>query len=1079
MRTFLFVLVSSVAFSLTAQSQVITGTITNGNGEPVSFATVKVKSKKTSVAADVDGVFKINATKGETLVISAANYANREVLVNADNLAVTMQLKNAALTEVVVTALGQSQTKAKIGYSTASFNTAEINKNGAVGMLDGLAGKIAGADISNTGGPGQSTKVVLRGYGVIAGGNNQPLFVVDGVPLSNAQFQNNSNLANGGNALTNQQDFGNAMNDVNPNDIENITILKGTAASSLYGGLAKNGVVLITTKKGRSGKLKIDFSSSANISSVGKLPEYQSEFGQGWGGVFVLDENGSWGPKLDGKERLWGSVVDHSQLEKPFSFQNNNLRNFYDIGNELNNSLSFSGGNDANRFYFSYSNANSAGIVPNQQDYLQRNTFSLRLNNTYNRLTINSSFNYVNRKLTIPSTGQSGPDGGGVFQSILQIPVDIPIKDFRDINNQFFNIDNYFTPYAENPYYGLYNDGNVQNSDRFFGNVDLGYKFDSHWSADFKLGGDFTNARTKTWKQVASAAPGSWNAGANPEGASRTPDVGSVSQASDYYGIINADFIVKFTQDLSRDFSLDAFAGANYYQNSQRSEATGITNLSVPGFFNLSNTSLPPITSDFNLLQRRVGVYGQATLAYKNELYLTGDLRNDWSSTLPINSNSIFYPGANLSWIASEHFSSKNLFSYLKFRLAYGQTGSDPAPYQVYPSLGPGAVVLQFGTVNSPFNGVNAYGINNTIGNPTLQPIIADEFEFGTELKLFNDRIGVDATVYDKKDKGQIFPVAIAPSTGYTNLVENLGVVSNKGIELTLNAVPVKTQNFTWSFAYTYARNWNEVISLNGATQNPIIFSIVGGPEERAVVGKTVASIYAPVPQLTPTGQTVVDPNTGYPVVNQTPDKNGLTNGYFGSGLYNYTMGLTNSFTYKNFNLSFSLDFRYGGVMYSNTASLVLFVGNGVATTYNDRRPFIVPNSVNQTVDGSGNKTYVPNTTYIGAVGSGETDDSWGYYYPSQNAGSGNGFTIFDRSFLKLRDLNLSYNLPRKWTSKIKASNASLGVYGRNFLLWTPKSNLYVDPEATNLSNDLAGQLGEFATAPLAKVFGAILRISF
>jgi TonB-linked SusC/RagA family outer membrane protein len=1078
MRILLLITLISVVLCSTAQSQTISGRITNAKGEPVSFATVRVKGKKTSVAANEDGSFKISATKGQTLVITAANYANNEQLVSTDDMMVTLKLKDAALTEVVVTALGQSQNKAKIGYSTASFSTAEINKNGAVGMLDGLAGKVAGADISNTGGPGQSTKVVLRGYGVIAGGNNQPLYVVDGVPLSDAQFQNNSNLASAGNVLTNQQDFGNAMNDINPNDIETITILKGTAASSLYGGLAKNGVILITTKKGRAGKIKIDFSSSANISSVGKLPTYQSEFGQGWAGVFVLDENGAWGPKLDGKERLWGSEVDGQQLEKPFSYQKDGLRAFYDIGNELNNSLSISGGNDVNRFYFSYGNVNSSGIVPNQQDYLQRNTFSFRTNNTYNRFAINTSLNYVNRKLTIPSTGQSGADGGGVFQSILQIPVDLPIKDFRDINNKFFNINNYFTPYAENPYYGLYEDGNVQNSDRLFGNVDMNYKFNSHFNTEFRIGGDFTNARTKTWKQVASPAPGSWNAGANPEGASKTADVGSVTQASDFFGIINADFIVKYTQDLSKDFSLDVFAGANYYQNSQRSEATGVTNLSVPSFFNLSNTSLTPITNDFNLLQRRIGLYGQATLAFANQLYLTGDIRNDWSSTLPINNNSIFYPGANLSWIASQDFSAKNIISYLKFRLAYGQTGSDPAPYLVYPSLGSGAVGLQFGSLNSPFNGVNAYGINNTIGNPALKPILADEFEFGTEVRFFNDRIGIDATIYDKEDKGQIFPVTIAPSTGYTNLVENLGLISNKGIELTVNAIPVKGRDFTWTLGYTYARNWNNVDQLTGATQNPIIFSISTGAEERAVVGKTVASIYAPGPQYTPNGQIVVDATTGYPVVNQTPDKNGLTNHYFGSGLYNYTMGMTNSFTYKNLNLSFSLDLRYGGVMYSNTASLVLFVGNGIATTYNDRRPFIVPNSVNA-VESGGNKTYVENTTYVGSQGSGQTDDTWGYYYPSQNAGSATGLSIFDRSFLKLRDVNLSYNLPRKWASKISATNASIGLYGRNFILWMPKSNLYVDPEATNLSNDLAGQLGEFASAPLAKFYGAILRITF
>ncbi|HTQ65383.1 MAG TPA: SusC/RagA family TonB-linked outer membrane protein [Puia sp.] len=1080
MRKLLILLSFFVACCAIAQAQTVTGRITNSKGEPVSFATVKIKGAKSSVVADIDGVFKINATRGQTLIVSAANYGNSEVIVNSDNMAITMQLKEAALSEVVVTALGQASNKAKLGYSTATFNTATINKNAPVSMLDGLEGKVAGAEITNTGGPGSSVKVILRGIGVIAGGNNQPLYVIDGVPLSDAQFQLNASLAAAGNPFTNTQDFGNGMTDINPADIESITILKGTAASSLYGGLAKNGAIMITTKKGRAGKLKVEYNGSANFSTVGKLPDYQNIFGQGWGGVFVLSENGSWGPKLDGKERLWGSIVDNSQLAKPFSFQKNGMRDFFDIGSEYNNSIALSGGNDINRFYISYGNTTSDGVMPTKADYLQRNTFALRTNSTFDKFSINTSFNYINRTLNTPSGGQAGADGGGVFQSLLQIPVDIPVKDFRDYKNKFFNTDNYFTPYAENPYYGLYENGNTQNTDRFFGNINMSYRFTNYLSAEFRIGGDFTNSRTKSWKNYANPSPGSWNAGNNVEGAVKTKDVGSVSQASDYFGIINTDFIVKYTKDFGRDFTLDALGGANYYQSESRSEITGITNLTVPGFYNLSNTSLPPITADANLLRRRMGLYAQATLSYRNELYLTGNIRNDWSSTLPIDHNSIFYPGVNLSWLASELFSSKNTISFLKFRVAYGRTGSDAAPYQVYPKLATGTITLPFGTLNTPFNGVSGFSVDNVIGNPNLKPIFTDEFEFGTEIRFFHDRIAIDATAYDKKTKGQILQIPIAPSTGYTNLVENLGTVSNRGIELTINLRPIETRDFQWSLLYTYARNWNKVLDLTGASQNPLIFGLNGGPEIRAVVGKSVASIYAPVPQMTPDGKVVVDATTGFPTINLTPlDKYGLTNGYFGSGLYDYTMGLSNTFSYKNFTLIFSFDFRYGGVMYSNTASLVLFTGNGIATTYNDRRPFIVPNSVNATTDGSGKTVYVENKTFIGATGNGQSDNTYGYYNSANNQGGGNAMTIFDKSFLKLRDINLSYNLPRQWTSKVKASSAAIGIYARNILLWTPKSNLYVDPEATNFGNDLVSQFGEFAATPLSRNFGATLKITF
>ena len=390
--------------------------------------------------------------------------------------------------------------------------------------------RFAGANISKTGGPGSSTKVVLRGYGII--GNNQPLYVIDGVPLNDGRF-----------AASNNVDFGNGLNDLNPNDIENISVLKGTAAASLYGSNAKNGAVMITTKRGKSGKVRVDYAGSMNFSRVAALPEMQSTFGQGWGGVFALPENGSWGPRLDGKNRAWGSIVDNSQLIKPFSFIEDNLADFYTTGIEYNNSVSLSGGNEISQFYFSYGNVSSDGIMPTATDYYARNTVALRTNSKFNKLTLNSSFNYINKRQNVPFTGQGGSDGGSTFEELLQIPVDIPIKDFKDYKNKFFNVDNYFTPYASNPYYPLYENSNTQNSDRFFGNLDMSYQLTSDFSAQLRIGGDFTNARTFRFKAVNAPAPGSWNAGGNTQGQTRAKDVGSVQEQSNYLGSMNGDTI--------------------------------------------------------------------------------------------------------------------------------------------------------------------------------------------------------------------------------------------------------------------------------------------------------------------------------------------------------------------------------------------------------------------------------------------------------------------------------------------------------------------------------------------------------
>jgi len=1041
-----------------AQNRTISGVVKDDAGNPVPGASVIIQGTTTGVSANAAGEFTISAKTGDVLEISAASFVTRRVPVTAssNNLSLTLNRGNNMMEAVVVTALGQTTRKAKIGYSTTTFNSQQINQAAPVSALNGLSGKIAGAEISNVGGPGSSTKVVLRGYGVISGGNNQPLYVIDGVPLTDARFGSNNNT-----------DFGNSANDINPNDIESISILHGTAAASLYGSAARNGAIMITTKRGKSGKLHVEYAGSVNFSEAGKLPTLQDQFGQGWGGVFVLGENGSWGPKLDGKVRAWGSIVDNSQLIKPFSFIKDNIRKFYNTGIEYNNTVALSGGNATTTFYFSYGNVESDGILPTNSDYLGRNTLALRTNSKFNSFTINTSFNYINKKVNAPFTGQGGSDGSSLFEDILQIPVDLPIHDFRDYKNKFFDVNSYFTPYAENPYYVLHENLNTQNSDRFFGNIDMNYAFTSDFAAQLRVGADVENARTFGYKAINAPAPGSWNAGGNTEGASRAKDVGSVSERNDYIGSINGDFILKYNHDITNDFSLDALAGVNYFQADTKAVTAGITNLLIPGFYNLSNSTIKPTTADAKSRRRLIGVYAQATLGYKKQLYLTLNARNDWSSTLPINHNHFFYPGANASWVASQTFDMSNSpVSYLKFRAGYGKTGFDAQPYQLYPVLVVGNVGLPFGSITFPFNGVSSFLIQNSIANSALEPVLTTEAEVGMEIRFFDNRIGLDAALYDKRTNGQIFNVPIAPSSGYTSLVQNLGLVSNKGIELAFDARLVNTKNFDWNINYNFSKNWNKVENLTGGPKN-VILNTAYDAELDAFPGKSVFGLYAPVPEYTTDGKIIVNASSGVPVVAQ--DK-----GYYGDAENDYRMGFTNNITFKGVTLNFTFDYRQGGVMYSGTADLLNFVGNAIPTTYNDRRPFIIPNSVVQKgTDTNGKPIYGENTTAITE----STYDS--YWYPTSNLALTYQQRIIDRSFLKLREVSLSYRLPQKWASKIGSSNLSLTVYGRNFLLWTPESNPYIDPEASNLGNDLTSQLGEFRTAPTSKNFGVALKASF
>jgi len=463
MRKILSLFSLLLLFSITALSQTspISGQVRNETGEPVPFATIKIKGSNVAVSADQTGNFTIQAARGATLVVSAASFQTLEVGVGNQSV-VTATLKSQSnLQEVVVTALGVSRSREKLGYSASTFKTEDITRTAPVSPLDALQGKVAGADISTVGGqPGASSKIILRGYSSLQG-NNQALIVVDGVPFNNSRL--GSGTRGPENVLNAQGgvDFGNGLNDLNPNDIENITILKGAAATSLYGSRAQNGVVLVTTKKGRAGQMRIDFSSSAVISSVSRLPAFQNTWGQGWNALHYKEENGSWGPKMDGTPRLWGSTVDNSRLIKPFAPVEDNVRDFYDQGIEVNNSISLRGGNELANFFFSYGNVYSDGVLPSDADSYKRNTISLRGQlKPSDKFTITGSFNYINKNSKTVTTDDDEA-GSSTFENILQIPRDFHIVDFKDYNNKFFNVDNYFTPYAANPYFSLYENGNT------------------------------------------------------------------------------------------------------------------------------------------------------------------------------------------------------------------------------------------------------------------------------------------------------------------------------------------------------------------------------------------------------------------------------------------------------------------------------------------------------------------------------------------------------------------------------------------------------------------------------------------
>ncbi len=1054
---FLFMLGANLA---QAQTRTISGKVTSSeDGSGLPGVTVLVKGTQMGTITDLDGNYTLNvAPEHETLVFRFVGMKTIEKEIgDQKTINVSMETDALMMDEVVVTAIGITRQAKALGYSATTVTGDDLNKAAPVSMMSSLQGKVAGVSIANTSGaPGASTSVIVRGYSSI-NGSNQPLYVVDGSPVENSRV--------GATTTSRSQDFGNAANDINPDLIESVTILKGASATALYGSRAANGAVIITTKKGKlaqgkSGKINVNFSTSADFSTPLRIPQLQNTYGQGWSGLWASNENGSWGPKMDGKTRPWGNVVDNSQLTKPFSAQENNLKDFYDIGSTYNNTISISGGNEHSTFLFSYNNVNSDGVVPTDADSYKRNDFALKGSITNGKFSASGSANYVRKDSKFVTTGQGTSAGSTMFQEIIQTPRDLSIVDMADYNNKFYNVDNFYTPYAQNPYFVLNENGNNFLSERFYGNTYFKYDFTSELSVNARLSTDVINSMLKDWQAVAIPKKGSPNEG--------NTSVGGVSEQSYYSREFNSDVMVNYTKKLNKSLNLDALVGWNVLQRNHREQITTVEALTIPEYYSLSNSpNAPTEASAYYENKRLYGIYAQADLSFKDYLFLNVVARNDWSSTLPKDKNSFFYPGVGLSFILTEAVSAlegNNILSFAKLRASWGMTGNDADPYSIYSTLVAADINLGFGDIQFPIDGVTAFEMGDELGNGELQPEITSEWEIGADLRFLQSRIGIDIAYYSKETDGQIMPISIAPSSGYTTRVVNLGVVSNKGIELAINLVPVKSRNFTWDLTYTYTQNRSEVVSLPNGIEKYTLYSAYG-IEYNAVVGEPLGQFLGQTQKYTEDGRVIVSSSNGIPV-------NNTDKVVYGTSEADYFMGLSSNLRYKNWNLGATLDYQKGGLFYSYTARLNYFVGNATNTMYNDRNPFIVPNSVNEIDNGDGTFSYVENTTPIDKSNINE-------YWNQTTNNSISQEHVLDKTFMKLRELTLSYNVPQSFLTKTPFNSFTITAFGRNLLMWTPEENNFIDPESTTYGNDLRGQFGEFAVGPTVRSFGVKLQLSF
>lgn len=1036
-----------------AQTKVTGTVVSQENGEPVIGAAVKILGTNQGTVTDVNGKFTISVPAGKKLRVSFVGLETVDVSAS-NGMKIVLKQDAKTLDEVVVTAMGIKRSAKALGYSATAVDGDKIAAARTNDVMSSLAGKVAGVSISSTSSdPGASNAVIIRGVSSLSG-NNQPLYVIDGVPLTNASVSSGDQLNNG-------YDFGNGANAVNPDDVESMTILKGAAATALYGSRAASGVILITTKSGKKQKkgIGIEYNGGLQMESVLRLPQMQNEFGMGWYGEKTDTENGSWGPAFDGSTLKYGNVYDNSQNLKSYLPIENNVKDFFDTGLRYNNSVSFNGATDQSNFFVSLSQIHDDGIIPTDADSYTKYTFSGRASHKIKNVTLSASMNYAYQKNSFVSTGQKA---GSMYNCIMQTPRDISIAEMKDLSNPFNTPGYYYTPYGvTNPYYILNNYQNEYEQERFYGKFQLDWDIFKDLKFTYRFGLDTTTGHHDSGEPNLSAL---FAGTPNWEDALKSL-TGEVYQRTERRREIDQNLMLNYSHKFFDKLDVNATLGLNGNERRYKYFSADVTNLTIPTYFNLTNSSEKPTVAQYESLRRLIGVYGQVELGYDDWAYITLTARNDWSSTLPKGNRSFFYPGITGSFIFTK-FLNPDLKKYITFgkaRIAWGKTGNDAAPYMTNSVFAQGSASTSgWGSSSFPFSkgNYNAYSVGNTLGSNNLSPEMTTEIEFGLNMAFFENRFSFDVSYYNRNTDKQIFSLEMDPASGYTAQNMNLGKIRNRGIEAMVSVTPVRTRDFEWTLTWNYTRNRSKVISLpEELGGESLIWGLSGDTGLYAIVGEELGVFKAYTAEHDPDGNVIVDAS-GLP-------KKSTEQTIVGSMNSKYQMGIGNTISYKGVSLSFDFDFRKGGVMYSRTKDINYFVGNAIQTAYNDRNPWIIPNSVVDNGDG----TYSENTVAL-------TPTNIYNYWNNGDTGYDSSFLV-DKSYIKLRQVVLAWDLPKAWLANTFLTGVKVSLYGNNLLMWTPSGNTFMDPESSSFGNDLEGNFGEWSTNPSSRKYGFNVSLKF
>jgi len=1008
-----------------AQQRNVTGKVTSAeDGSVLPGVNVVLKGTTAGTVTDANGEYALSVPEGGgTLIFSFIGITSQEIEVGQRSVIdVVLTQDVTQLGEVVVTAVGIERDKRSLGYAVQSVQSKDIVNARESNIVNSLAGKVAGVQINSSGGQaGASSRIIIRGNSSLTG-DNQPLFVVDGIPIDNSSTSGNagteSSLFNGTSS--------NRATDIDPNNIANVTVLKGAAATALYGSRGANGVIMIATKKGEksaSGIPNISFTTNYTVSTP-IIKGFQDEYLQGINGSYQnglpLGQGGfrskdpltnpggagasqgstSWGPSRYAMDQYTLDSIGVPKIYDP-------RRDFYRNGKSWENNISISGGKDLFTYLFSYSRLDEEGIVPTND--FKRNSFLAKIDASLSpKLKYSGSINYVN------TYNKMLTEGNGTRNYLYGLNF-WPIS--HDVTNYYTEAGQYYTyhPTAyNNPFWLAENNGNYSHVNRFIVNQSLTYEINPNFSIVDRVGLDaYTDLRED---QVNVGTRGT------PKGRMYTSTIRN-SQ-------VNNDLLLVFNKDLSNDFRVSAILGNNINSRTLKQDLLVGTDLNIPDFFDISNASAVQ-GYEIDQVIRSTSVFGQANLEYKGMLFLNLTGRNDWSSTLPSTDRSFFYPSAALGFVFTElpFLANNNTLPYGKLRVSWAQAGNTAPAYntaQTFIRSNPSDGTR--GNINVPTQGQNAFELNPIQANSQLRNELITEFEIGGDFRFLNGRLGLDVAAYNKVSNDQILSGPVAPSTGFTNKVVNVGEVTNKGIELTLTATPLKlTNGLTWDIQFNYAKNKTTVGELAPGVESIFLYGFTS-PQIRADVTNGYGVIWADKFERTEDGQLIIG-NDGLPITSAEL-------GSIGNVQPNWTAGLRNTISWKGVSLSALLDARIGGDILNFDLYYSTFYGTSAVTA--DRGEVTVWKGVRQVgTDAQDKPVYEKNDIPV------VKDQTYYQNFYSSNT----ELFVEDASFIKLRELRLSYSLPSSLLSKTPFTSVNFSAVGRNLYI---KSNFsYWDPEGS------------------------------